>query len=63
MGGSIILLVGSYFLVPDLHGLSTDEVDWLYVNKVPVRHFREYTERARMATAENVLGATPGDGH
>ena len=27
MGSSILLLVGSWYLVPDLHGFTTDEVD------------------------------------
>ncbi|RAQ98716.1 MFS general substrate transporter [Stemphylium lycopersici] len=39
MGSSVLLLVSSWYMVPDLHGFTTDEVDWLYSQKIPVRHF------------------------
>ncbi|KAJ4355271.1 hypothetical protein N0V95_003101 [Ascochyta clinopodiicola] len=52
MGSSVLLLIGSWFLVPDLHGFTTDEVDWLYSQKIPVRHFQQYADgRAKQGAA------------
>lgn len=52
MGSSVVLFVGSYFLVPDLHGFTTDEVDWLYAQRIPVRRFQEYSDgRAKEGAA------------
>ncbi|KAH6629329.1 general substrate transporter [Boeremia exigua] len=52
MGSSVLLMIGSWFLVPDLHGFTTDEVDWLYSQKIPVRHFQQYADgRARDGAA------------
>jgi hypothetical protein len=52
MGSSVLLLIGSWFLVPDLHGLTTDEADWLYMQKIPVRLFREHADSAKISAAE-----------
>jgi hypothetical protein len=41
-GASLLLFILSYPLVPDLRGLTTGEVDWLYENGVPVRQFQRY---------------------
>lgn len=52
MAGSVLLFIGSWFLVPDLHGFTTDEVDWLYSQKIPVRHFQQYADgRAKEGSA------------
>lgn len=52
MATSVLLFVGSYFLVPDLHGFTTDEVDWLYSQKIPVRVFQKYADgRAKEGAA------------
>ena len=40
---SLVLLLVSYPLIPDLRGLSTAEIDWLYENKISPRKFQEYT--------------------
>ena len=54
MGGSILLLIGSWFLVPDLHGLNTNEVDWLYAQKTSVRHFQQHADSAKTSAPEKV---------
>ncbi|KAL3464430.1 general substrate transporter [Aspergillus heterothallicus] len=41
-GITVLLLAGAYLLVPDTTGLSTEEIDRLYEDKVPVRKFRKY---------------------
>jgi hypothetical protein len=52
MATSVLLFIGSWFLVPDLHGFTTDEVDWLYSQKIPVRHFQQYADgRAKEGAA------------
>ena len=48
-GGSLLFFVVSYLLVPDLRGFATEEVDWLYENKVPVWKIREYVGKAKEA--------------
>lgn len=59
MGSSVLLFVGSWFLVPDLHGFTTDEVDWLYSQKISVRHFQQYADgRAKQGVA--MRAATTG---
>lgn len=51
-GGSLLFLVVSFLLVPDLRGYAIEEVDWLYENKIPVRKFREYSDgRAKEGVA------------
>lgn len=50
-GGGCLFFVVSYFLVPDLRGFATEEVDWLYENKIPVRKIREYQGKAREAVS------------
>jgi hypothetical protein len=37
----------SYLLVPDLRGFATEEVDWLYEQKIPVWKIQEYVGRAK----------------
>lgn len=39
MGSSILLLVVSYFWIPEIRGLTTEEIDYLYGNKVSPRRF------------------------
>lgn len=52
MGTSVLLMIGSWFLVPDLHGFTTDEVDWLYSQNIPVRYFQQYADgRAKEGVA------------
>lgn len=51
---SVVLLILSYPLVPDLRGLSTTEIDWLYENKISPRRFQEY---AHGKAAEEVATA------
>jgi hypothetical protein len=41
---SLVLLLVSYPLIPDLRGLTTAEIDWLYENKIAPRKFQEYTD-------------------
>lgn len=43
-GGSILFLVGSFYLVPDLRGFAVEEVDWLYENKISILKFRDYAD-------------------
>ena len=51
-GGSLLLLILSFVLVPDLRGFAIEEVDWLYETKIPVRNFREYSDgRAKEGVA------------
>ena len=40
-GASVVLLLASYPLVPDLRGFSTVEVDRLYESKISVRRFQK----------------------
>jgi|TARA_R110002003_G_scaffold130_14_gene12253 hypothetical protein len=44
MGTSILLLVGSWYLVPDLSGFTTAEVDWLYEQRIAPRKFQRYAD-------------------
>ncbi|CZR69445.1 related to MFS sugar permease [Phialocephala subalpina] len=46
-GGSLLFFIFSFFLVPDLRGFSTEEVDWLYENRVPIWKIQENAARAR----------------
>ncbi|KAL3477573.1 general substrate transporter [Aspergillus californicus] len=41
-GITVLLILGAYVLVPDTTGLTTEEVDRLYEDKVPARKFRGY---------------------
>ena len=41
-GASVLLLLASYPLIPDLRGLSTVEVDRLYESKVSPRRFQRH---------------------
>lgn len=50
-GGSLLFLVVSYLLVPDLRGFAVEEVDWLYENKVPVWKFQESALAAKQGVA------------
>lgn len=43
-GGSLLFLVVSFLVVPDLRGFAIEEVDWLYENKILVRKFRDYSD-------------------
>lgn len=58
MGCSVLLFVGSWFLVPDLQGFTADEVDWLYSQKIPVWRFQDYADgRAKEGAALRVDGS------
>lgn len=46
-GVSLLFLIFSFFLVPDLRGFPTEEVDWLYENKMPVWKIQENVARAK----------------
>lgn len=50
-GGSLLFFVVSYWLVPDLRGFSTEEVDWVYENKIPVMKIREHHNQAKEAVS------------
>ncbi|TVY81732.1 Maltose permease MAL61 [Lachnellula suecica] len=50
-GGSLLFLLVSYILVPDLRGLATEEVDWLYQKKIAVRNFQKNAEAAKQGVA------------
>ncbi|RHZ58379.1 uncharacterized protein CDV56_102670 [Aspergillus thermomutatus] len=41
-GLTVILLLVAWFYVPDTTGLTTEEIDHLYEDKVPVRKFRKF---------------------
>ncbi|KAF1926886.1 general substrate transporter [Didymella exigua CBS 183.55] len=59
MGSSVLLLIGSWFLVPDLKGFTTEEVDWLYKQKISVRHFQQYADgRAKEGAAMSAEDTT-----
>jgi hypothetical protein len=58
-GGSLLFFVVSCLLVPDLRGLSTEEVDWIYEQKIPVWKIQEHVGRAR----EEVLAMEANLGH
>lgn len=49
--GSLVFVIVSFMLVPDLRGLAIGEVDWLYENKVPVWKFKENVQRAKEGVA------------
>jgi hypothetical protein len=40
--------------VPDLHGLNTNEVDWLYAQKTLLRLFQQHADSAKISAAEKV---------
>jgi len=48
MGTSICLTIGSWFLIPNTAGMTTEEVDWMYTNRIPVRNFRAHVEEMRV---------------
>jgi hypothetical protein len=56
-GVSVLLTWGAWVLVPDLEGLSTEDVDVLYQDKTPVRRFKESKRGAGSAE-----GAGEADG-
>lgn len=57
MGTSVLLLMGSYYLVPDLQGFKTAEVDWLYEQGIEVRKFQRYKDgRAKEGVAVEQYG-------
>lgn len=56
MGSSIVLLLVSFFIVPELHGYSREEIDWLYMKRIPVRQFAKY--RGQIAH-EGITNLTP----
>ncbi|KAL4978231.1 general substrate transporter [Aspergillus desertorum] len=39
---TVLLVIGAYFLVPDTTGLSTEEIDRLYEDKVSPRRFKSF---------------------
>lgn len=41
-GITVLLVIGAYLLVPDTTGLTTEEIDRLYEDKVSVRRFGGY---------------------
>lgn len=51
MGTSICLVIGSWFLIPNTAGMTTEEVDWMYTKGIPVRKFRSYVEEMRAELA------------
>lgn len=56
---SAVLFVVSWFMVPDLRGFATDEIDWLYESKISVRTFQAYKDgRARDGAAALSLQRT-----
>src|ERR1700712_5656178 len=46
-GGPLLFLIVSYFLVPDLRGFSTEEIDWLYENKIPAWKLQQNVRQAK----------------
>jgi hypothetical protein len=46
-GGSLLFFIVSYLMVPDLRGFSTEEVDWLYEQKIPVWKIQENVGKAK----------------
>ncbi|KAL2784703.1 general substrate transporter [Aspergillus keveii] len=57
-GVSVLLTWGAWVLVPDLEGLSTEDVDVLYQDKTPVRRFKESKRGAGSAES---AGEVDGD--
>jgi hypothetical protein len=52
MGTSVLLLLGSWYLVPDLSGFTTAEIDWLYEQRIEPRKFHQYGDgRAKRGAA------------
>lgn len=51
-GGSLLFFIVSFFLIPDLRGFATEEIDWLYKNKISVRRMRGHVQKAREAIME-----------
>ncbi|UJO19999.1 MFS transporter fmqE [Fulvia fulva] len=48
-GASVLLLLASYPLIPDLRGLSTVEVDRLYESRVSPRGFQQHRDSGPVA--------------
>lgn len=55
-GLGVPLSIALFFLIPETKGLSFDEIDWLFNNKVNVRHF----QRAVRAHREQSEGTVEG---
>lgn len=56
---SAISFLVSYFLVSDLRGFATDEIDWLCEKRINVRKFQEYNDgRASDGAADVTLQKT-----
>ena len=56
-GLNAILLVVSFFVVPETGGLTTEEVDKAYLEKVPPRRFQNIPRNAEVATNVQVYEA------
>ena len=52
MGTSIILLICSWFWVPEIKGLSTEELDELYERRIQPRYFAREMERIKSGVEE-----------
>ncbi|KAL4765660.1 MFS-type transporter fmqE [Aspergillus foveolatus] len=51
-GITVLLVIGAYFLVPDTTGLSTEEIDRLYEDKVSPRRFKSFVTHDVPCAAE-----------
>jgi uncharacterized membrane protein len=40
-GASILLIIGTWFLVPDTTGMTTNEIDRAYAEKIPARKLKK----------------------
>jgi hypothetical protein len=40
---SLLLLIGTWFLVPETKGMTTEEIDRCYNEKIPVGQFQKYS--------------------
>lgn len=57
--GSLVAIT-LYFIVPDTRGLSFDELDWLYAEKVSPRKFQEVI-KGRIERGDDTLEARVGE--
>ena len=49
----LLYFIASWFLVPETFGLSVPEMDWIFINKVPVKDFQ--TRKHEAAAAQEVM--------
>jgi hypothetical protein len=57
VGTTVLLLVAGYFMVPDTTGLTAEQIDHAYDQRVPPRQFRKIVGSEEFASEEKGIEA------